>query len=246
MAAIFIVSMSPLIVYAQTSFIPLPAGTLEGRLPNGLRYLILRNSSPASRIEFRLVMEVGSVQETEQEKGCAHFLEHVAFGGTTHFPKRSLVEYLESLGMKYGQDINAFTGFDRTIYMFAVPADHQKEEVIDRSLLIMRDWLDGISMSSEKVENEKGIILEELRGYDLGDDFYSLKIGQGIFGHRIPLGTVEDIRKVTPQILEGYYQKWYVPSLATLIVVGDISPQDIEIKIKEGFSSLQKRPVNGF
>lgn len=76
--------------------------------------------------------------------------------------------------------------------------------------------------------------------------FYSLKIGQGIFGHRIPLGTVEDIRKVTPQILEGYYQKWYVPSLATLIVVGDISPQDIEIKIKEGFSSLQKRPVNGF
>lgn len=99
------------------------------------------------------------------------FLEHVAFGGTTHFPKRSLVEYLESLGMKYGQDINAFTGFDRTIYMFAVPADHQKEEVIDRSLLIMRDWLDGISMSSEKVENEKGIILEELRGYDLGDDF---------------------------------------------------------------------------
>lgn len=83
------------------------------------------------------------------------FLEHVAFGGTTHFPKRSLVEYLESLGMKYGQDINAFTGFDRTIYMFAVPADHQKEEVIDRSLLIMRDWLDGISMSSEKVENEK-------------------------------------------------------------------------------------------
>ena len=103
MAAIFIVSMSPLIVYAQTSFIPLPAGTLEGRLPNGLRYLILRNSSPASRIEFRLVMEVGSVQETEQEKGCAHFLEHVAFGGTTHFPKRSLVEYLESLGMKYGK-----------------------------------------------------------------------------------------------------------------------------------------------
>lgn len=80
----------------------------------------------------------------------------------------------------------------------------------------------------------------------MGDDFYSLKIGQGIFGHRIPLGTVEDIRKVTPQILEGYYQKWYVPSLATLIVVGDISPQDIEIKIKEGFSSLQKRPVNGF
>ena len=135
MAAIFIVSMSPLIVYAQTSFIPLPAGTLEGRLPNGLRYLILRNSSPASRIEFRLVMEVGSVQETEQEKGCAHFLEHVAFGGTTHFPKRSLVEYLESLGMKYGQDINAFTGllFQQII--------RKKKSLIVRYLSCVIGWM---------------------------------------------------------------------------------------------------------
>ena len=110
---------------------------------------LLQNPSPVSRVEFRLVMRVGSVQETEQQKGCAHFLEHVAFGGTTHFPKRSLVEYLESQGMKYGQDINAFTGFDRTIYMFAVPTDHQKEEAVNRSLLIMRDWLDGISMNPE-------------------------------------------------------------------------------------------------
>ena len=82
-------------------------------------------------------MRVGSVQETEQEKGCAHFLEHITFGGTRHFPKRSSVEYLESLGMKYGQDINAFTGFDRTIYMFAVPTDFAKDEALDRSLLIL-------------------------------------------------------------------------------------------------------------
>lgn len=95
-------------------------------------------------------MRVGSVQETEQEKGCAHFLEHVTFGGTRHFPKRSLVEYLESLGMKYGQDINAFTGFDRTIYMFAVPTDHAKDEVLDRSLLILCDWLDGVTIDPEK------------------------------------------------------------------------------------------------
>ena len=167
--AIFLAAMYVNIpVYSNSRSIPvsLPAGTLEGHLPNGLHYLILQNPSPVSRVEFRLVMRVGSVQETEQQKGCAHFLEHVAFGGTTHFPKRSLVEYLESQGMKYGQDINAFTGFDRTIYMFAVPTDHQKEEAVNRSLLIMRDWLDGISMNPEKVENEKGIILEELRGYD--------------------------------------------------------------------------------
>lgn len=246
MAAIFIAAMFSVVAYAQPVPISLPAGTLEGHLSNGLHYLILQNPSPASRVEFRLVMQVGSVQETEQQKGCAHFLEHVAFGGTTHFPKRSLVEYLESLGMKYGQDINAFTGFDRTIYMFAVPTDHQKEEAIDQSLLIMRDWLDGISFNPEKVENEKGIILEELRGYDLGDDFYSLKIGQGIFSHRMPLGTADDIRKVTPQILEEYYKKWYVPSLATLVIVGDVSPKEMEAKIKKRFSSLKKRPANEF
>ena len=247
--AIFLAAMYVNIpVYSNSRSIPvsLPAGTLEGHLPNGLHYLILQNPSPVSRVEFRLVMRVGSVQETEQQKGCAHFLEHVAFGGTTHFPKRSLVEYLESQGMKYGQDINAFTGFDRTIYMFAVPTDHQKEEAVNRSLLIMRDWLDGISMNPEKVENEKGIILEELRGYDLGDDFYSLKIGQGIFGRRMPLGTAEDIRKVTPQILEEYYQKWYIPSLATLIIVGDVAPQEIEARIKEYFSSLPKRSSDDF
>lgn len=142
MAAIFIVSISPLIVYAQTDSIPLPAGTLEGRLPNGLRYLILRNSSPASRIEFRLVMQVGSVQETEQEKGCAHFLEHVAFGGTTHFPKRSLVEYLESLGMKYGQDINAFTGFDRTIIcLLFQQIIRKKKSLIVRYLSCVIGWM---------------------------------------------------------------------------------------------------------
>ena len=138
MAAIFIVSMSPLIVYAQTSFIPLPAGTLEGRLPNGLRYLILRNSSPASRIEFRLVMEVGSVQETEQEKGCAHFLEHVAFGGTTHFPKRSLVEYLESLGMKVYRHYS-IPGYPSNIPFIVSDEGYGKNDYIEttRSLVVV-------------------------------------------------------------------------------------------------------------
>lgn len=245
-AAIFMAAMLPYIACSQSTPILLPHGTVEGRLSNGLRYLILNNASPASRVEFRLIMRIGSVQEAEQEKGCAHFLEHVAFGGTRHFPKRSLVEFLESLGMKYGQDINAFTGFDRTIYMFAVPVDQDKDEVIDRSLLILRDWLDGVTIDPEKVENEKGIILEELRGSDPEDDFYPLKIGQGIFSRRMPLGTADDIRKVTPQMLESYYRKWYVPSLATLVVVGDISPREIEPEIKARFSSLPERPVKDF
>ncbi|MDO4770795.1 pitrilysin family protein [Porphyromonas sp.] len=228
--------------YPQTTPIALPSGTVEGRLDNGFHYLILPNATPASKVEFRLIMRVGSLQETEEEKGCAHFLEHVAFGGTTNFPKRTMVKTLEKLGMKYGQDINALTGFDRTIYMFAVPVDNQKDMVISNSLLIIRDWLDGMTIDPEKVENEKGIILEELRSYELGDEFYSLKIGNGLFGRRIPLGSAEDIQNVTPNKLKQFYQKWYRPELATLVVVGDVEPQEIEQRIKERFSSLKRSP----
>lgn len=229
--------------YPQTTAIALPPGTVEGRLDNGFHYMILPNTTPASKVEFRLIMRVGSLQETEQEKGCAHFLEHVAFGGTTHFPKRTMVESLEKLGMKYGQDINAFTGFDRTIYMFAVPMDHPEDEVISHSLLIIRDWMDGMTIEPEKVESEKGIILEELRSYELGDEFYDLKVGEGLFGKRIPLGSAEDIKRVTPERLRAFYRKWYRPDLATLVVVGEVSPQDVEQKVKEMFSSLKSNPA---
>lgn len=246
-AAIFIAAMCVYMPgYSQSASISLPKGTLEGFLPNGLHYLILNNSVPASRVEFRLIMRVGSVQEEENEKGCAHFLEHMAFGGTKHFPKRALVDYIESYGMKYGIDINAFTGYDRTIYMFAVPVDRGREAVVDSALLIMRDWLDGISFYPEKVENEKGVILEELRSYHLDDDFYRLKIGSGAFGSHIPLGAADDIRKVTSRMLKKYYDKWYVPALATLVVVGDISPEEVEAKIKAGFSSLEGKLPEDF
>lgn len=234
------------ILFLQSAPISLPQGTVEGYLSNGLHYLILKNTLPASKVEFRLIMHVGSVQETENEKGCAHFLEHMAFGGTTHFPKRTLVNYIESFGMKYGIDINAFTGYDRTIYMFPLPTDHGQKTSVDSSLLILRDWLDGISFHPEKVENEKRIILEELREYEPNDDFYPLKIGQGVFGNHTPLGTADDISKITPQVLKEFYRKWYVPSLATLVIVGDVSPKEVEKKIKTVFASLKKRDAQDF
>ncbi len=208
-------------------------------MENGFHYLIMPNHMPASRVEIRLIMRVGSILETEQEKGCAHFLEHMAFQGTTHFPGRSLVESLEKLGMRYGQDINAFTGFDRTVYMFAVPVDKDKEAVMKHSLLIVRDWLQGMSIDSLKVENEKGVILEELRGYNLGDEFYPLKIGTGLFSRRMPLGSVDDIRRVTPRTLKNFYRKWYVPSLATLAIAGDVSPLELEQEVKTLFSGCK-------
>lgn len=231
----------PMVAQNLTDTILLPAGTLEGRLGNGMRYILRKNAVPASRTEFRLIMHVGSVQETEEQKGGAHFLEHIAFGGTRHFPRRGAVEYLETLGMKYGQDINAYTGFDRTMYMFAVPSESQKADGYHKPLLILRDWLTDMTINPQRVETEKGIILEELRGYSLDDDFYDLKIGQGIFRNRMPLGRSSDISSMTSKTLRDFYRTWYVPELATLVVVGDIEPEQMEEKIRNMFNV--KRPI---
>ena len=162
-------------VTPANELIALPEGTVYKQLPNGLHYVIKQNDMPGHKVEFRLILRAGSILQTEKEGGVAHFLEHMAFNGTEHFPNKGIVEYLESLGVKYGFGINAFTGFDRTIYMFSIPTD--RPEDLDRGLLILKDWLTGIQIRPEQVEREKGVILEEARGYDTGDPFYDVKVG---------------------------------------------------------------------
>lgn len=226
--------------------IGLPPNTVEGVLPNGLHYLILPNGTPAHTTEFRLVMRLGSAQETDKQKGAAHFLEHMSFAGSKHFPGRGMVDYLESLGMKFGRDINAVTGYDRTIFMLTVPMDKTDSAVSDKVLLILKDWLDGLSFEEERTKKERGVILEELRGYDIGDDFYSLKIGQNRFTDRMPLGSSEDIRSIDRKTLIEFYQQWYSPQMATVVVVGDVDPVSIEKKIKEMFASIPRKKVKGY
>lgn len=220
-------------------------GTVEGVLPNGLHYVVLPNTTPVHNVELRLVMRLGSVQETDEQKGAAHFLEHMAFGGTRHFPKRTMVEYLESLGMKYGRDINAVTGYDRTIFMLSVPMKKENTQVLDSALLVLRDWLDGISFEEERTRQERGVILEELRGYDLGDNFYSLKIGNSRFTQRMPLGTADDIRSIDRKKLVQFYKKWYSPQLASVIVVGDVDTTQAVRLIQERFADVRKKKVRG-
>ena len=180
-----------------------PLGIVDEKLDNGLRYILVENDSPDRMIEMRLIFRAGSVLETEENRGAAHFLEHMAFGGTRHFPGHKLVDWLESRGVQYGISINAYTGYDRTVYQLAIPSDNLKD--IDNAFLILKDWLVDIPLDEEKVESEKGIIIEELRGYDVGDEFYNLKIGSGLYSKGIPLGTEEDIRKMTPEILREFH-----------------------------------------
>lgn len=224
----------------------LPSGTVEGYLENGLHYIILENDLPSMKAEYRLVMRVGAVQESDDNRGVAHFFEHMAFHDAGRFSDGGHVRYLESLGMKYGRDINAFTGYDRTIFMFSVPTDEEFGAVADTSLMILREWLSGVKFDPEKVEAERGVILEELRCSVQDDPFYSMKIGNGIFSCRMPLGRAEDIEKVTVGSLQDFYSRWYVPELAAVVVVGDVDAAETEKKIRRIFSGIPKRKAEGF
>lgn len=237
LAGIMVTFVSGAQSVSRNDRIMLPLGVVEEKLDNGLSYIIMENDSPDRMIEMRLVFRAGSVLETEQNRGAAHFLEHLAFGGTKHFPGKKLIDYLESRGVQYGMGINAYTGYDRTVYQLAIPSDNPKD--IDNALLILRDWLVDIPMDKEKVEGEKGIIIEELRGYDVGDEFYRLKIGSGLFSKGIPLGTEEDIRKMTPETLKEFHDKWYTLSQATVVIVGDCDRNDMRRRVSKTFGSLK-------
>ena len=213
-----------------------PLGVVEAKLDNGLNYILVENDSPDRMIEMRLIFRAGSVLETEDNRGAAHFLEHMAFGGTRHFPGHKLIDWLESRGVQYGIGINAYTGYDRTVYQLAIPSDDLKD--IDNALLILKDWLVDISLEEEKVEAEKGIIIEELHGYDVGDEFYNLKIGSGLYSKGIPLGTEDDIRKMTPEALRDFHSRWYTLSQATVVLVGDFDKDYVKGRIEKTFGRL--------
>ena len=217
--------------------IMLPLGVVEKKLENGLTYILVENDSPDRMIEMRLIFRAGSVLETGHNRGAAHFLEHMAFGGTKHFPGKKLVDYVESLGVQYGIGINAYTGYDRTVYQIAIPSDNPKD--MDNALLILKDWLVDIPLDKEKVDGEKGIIIEELRGYDVGDEFYNLKIGSGLYSTGIPLGNEEDIMNMTPEKLQEFHDKWYTLSQATVVLVGDFDKEDVERRIVKTFGKLK-------
>ena len=164
-AAVILTRVLPAYAAEPDEPVKAPEGLRSGVLENGLSYVIMHNSSPSKMVECRLMFKAGSVLENPGNRGAAHFLEHMAFGGTKHFPDRKLVEYIESTGVQYGFGLNAYTGYDRTVYMFSVPTDTPRS--IDMALLIVKDWLTGITLNPRDVEEEKGIILAELANYDV-------------------------------------------------------------------------------
>lgn len=222
----------------ENSFKP-DAEIVQGRLDNGLSYFIKENKKPENRIELRLVVNAGSVQEDDDQKGLAHFVEHMAFNGTKNFEKDKLVKYLESLGMGFGPEINAYTSFDETVYMLSLPADDP--EALKNGLQILEDWAHNVTFDDEEIEKERGVIVEEWRG-GRGvsgrylDRLIPTLLKDSKYADRLPIGDMDIIQNSDPQRLRDYYKKWYRPESMAVIVVGDINPEDIENKIVDQFS----------
>lgn len=212
-----------------------------GKLSNGMTYYIRANSKPENRAELRLAVRAGSAQEDDSQLGLAHFVEHMAFNGTKNFQKNHLIEFLESIGMRFGADLNAYTSFDQTVYMLQVPTDVQED--IDKGLLILSDWAGGVLFEDKEIDAERGVVIEEWRARRSGDSrvgdqhFKTVYMGSR-YADRLPIGTKENLETFKYETLRRYYKTWYRPDLMAIVAVGDFDPAKMEAAIKKQFSGL--------
>src|SRR6185503_6241892 len=224
-----------------TQVIAVDAQVKVGRLPNGLQYFVRANAVPRGRAELRLVVNAGSVLEDDNQRGLAHFVEHLSFNGTEHFPGQDVAAFVQSLGMRFGAHVNAHTGFDETVYQLQIPTESQA--VFDRSLLIMEDWAYKVSFEPAAIEKERGIVLEEWR-LGLGaesrvrDAQMPILLKGARSADRSPIGRPEVIRTVTPARLKPFYTDWYRPDLLAVIAVGDSDPAAVEAMVVAHFRPI--------
>ena len=217
-----------------------------GKLDNGLTYYIRENTKPENKVELRLVVNAGSILETDKQLGLAHFMEHMNFNGTKNFEHNELVDYLQSIGVKFGQHLNAYTSFDETVYILPIPSDD--EEKLEKGFDILEDWAFNNLLTPEEIDKERGVVLEELR-LGLGankrmlDRYLPFVMYKSHYADRLPIGKKEVIENFEHEELKDFYTTWYRPNLMAVIVVGDIDSDEIEEKIKDHFGSY-KNPKN--
>lgn len=214
----------------------------KGTLKNGLTYYIYPNQNPKGEAVYRLFVKSGSVQERDDQQGLAHFLEHLAFNGTRHFPGDGIVKFLESRGAKFGKDLNAHTSFTETVYKLQLPS--RDPLLVDSTMTILADWADGLLIEPEEVEKERGVILSEWLSRSGTNTSNSMKLVMELlndsrYAHRITIGDTAIIRHASPQTIRDYYEYWYHPTLMAVAVVGDVDADQIEKLIRKKFSRLK-------
>jgi len=229
--------------FALDQKIPVDSRITTGELENGLRYWIRENREPKNRAELRLVVHAGSVLEDEDQRGLAHVVEHLAFNGSEHFAKQALVDFMESIGMRFGPDLNAFTGFDQTVFLLKIPMDSR--DILDKSFLILEDWAQGLTFDPQAIEKERGIIIEEWRlgqGADarMQAKQFPILFRGSRYAERMPIGTKETIETFSPESLKRFYRTWYRPDLMAVIAVGDFDRARIEELIRKHFAGIPR------
>ncbi len=214
----------------------------EGTLPNGLTYYISRNAEPAGQADFFLARNIGSRVEQADEKGLAHFLEHMCFNGSRNFPDNSLIQWLETVGVKFGKNLNAYTSADETVYnISAVPVG--RESVVDSCLMVLRDWSDGLTLADDAIDAERGVIKGEWRHRDNASSRMLRRAAPRLYpgspyGEAMPIGLMEVVENFPPSKLREFYHTWYRPDASAVIVTGDIDPAAMEAKIRETFGDM--------
>lgn len=228
----------------ESEQLPIDASVRVGKLKNGLTYYIRHNEEPKKKVNFYIAQKVGSIQEEDNQRGLAHFLEHMCFNGTEHFPGKSLINYLETIGVKFGVNLNAYTSIEETVYNINdVPVD--SVGAVDSCLWILRDWADGLTLDGEEIDKERGVIHEEWRQRSNATSRMFEQVLPTIYqgekyAYRMPIGTMEVVDNFPHTALREYYEKWYRPDLQGIIVVGDVNVDEVEKKIKKIFKGIKK------
>jgi zinc protease len=220
---------------------PLDPQIKVGKLANGMTYYVMKHVKPETRASLWLAVNAGSVQEDDDQRGLAHFVEHMAFNGTKRFPKQAIVDYIEKVGMRFGADVNAYTSFDQTVYMLTVPTDDQK--VMLSGLDILRDWAGDVSFDPVEVDKERGVVLEEWRlgrgaFARINDKQWPIMFQGSKYAQRLPIGDPKILQTENRDTLVRYYKDWYRPDQMALIAVGDFDPSAFEAEIKSRFGTL--------
>jgi len=233
---------------AWSAPLPFDKDVKVGKLKNGFTYYIRKNTEPEKRVTMYLGIKVGSILETEKERGLAHFLEHMNFNGLKHFPKNELIDYLQKAGVRFGSDLNAYTSFSETVYQLPIPSDDP--ELLKNGLQVMRDWAQDAMLQSDEIDKERGIIMEEMRGsrgagQRIQDQMLPLLFNGSLYSERLPIGTEEVVTGFDHKLIRDFKDRWYRPDLQSIIIVGDVDAQAIEQEVIRLFSDMKvvKNPV---
>ncbi len=229
---------------APQAALPLNPDVRTGTLANGLTYFIQRNTEPANRAEFRLAINAGAVQENDDQRGLAHFLEHMLFNGTRRFEKQELVNFLERSGMRFGGDLNAYTSFDETVYMLTIPTD--STALFQRAFDVLEDWVGAATLSDDEIEKERGVVIEEWRarqqnaqGRLLEKGLVPVYLYNTRYASRLPIGDTAVVRHAPAETIRGFYRDWYRPDLAGVVIVGDVDVDETEALVRQHFAGLE-------